>query len=211
MTKTISIAQAKEAIRCICTSLVEQRDELNKIDGQMGDGDIGITVSHGSTQILESLDTMDDDFGKVLLACAQLTIKARASSFGTLVATGFMAMGKAGMGKREITSAELAEMLGAATDKMAMRGKSTIGDKTVLDAIDAVRAVVAASDNSDDLAAVADRAAARALERFQGRACRQGRARIFAERSATLDDPGMVVVKRITQALVRAESAVAGD
>jgi dihydroxyacetone kinase-like protein len=205
----ISIEQAKEAIRCICTSLVEQREELNRIDGQMGDGDIGITVSHGSAQILAALDTMEGDFGKVLLACAQLAIKSRASSFGTLVATGLMAMAKVGMGRSEITAGELAEMLGAATDKMAMRGKSSIGDKTVLDAIDAVRAVLAASDGNDDLAAMADRAAAEALERFQGRACRQGRARIFAERSATLDDPGMVVVKRITHALVSMKSAVA--
>ncbi len=201
MTQTISIAQAKQATRCICTSLVEQRDELNRIDGQMGDGDIGITVSHGATRILESLDTMDHDFGKLLLACAQLTTQARASSFGTLVATGLMAMAKVGMGKNEVTAGELAEMLGAATDKMAIRGKSSIGDKTVLDAIDAVRAAVAASDGTDDLAAVADRAAAQALERFRGQPCTQGRARIFAEKSKNLDDPGMVVVKTMTEAL----------
>jgi phosphoenolpyruvate---glycerone phosphotransferase subunit DhaL len=201
MTKPISIEQAKGAIRRICVFLVDQREELNRIDGQMGDGDIGITVAHGCAQILEALDTMDDDFGKVLLTCAQLMIKSRASSFGTLVATGLMAMAKVGMGKTTITAGELAEMLAAATDKMALRGKSAIGDKTVLDAIDAVRAALADSDGRDELAAVADHAAADALERFRGRPCEQGRARIFAGKSKELDDPGMVVVKRITEAL----------
>ncbi|MBD3239341.1 MAG: DAK2 domain-containing protein [Chitinivibrionales bacterium] len=211
MTKPISIEHAKGAIRCICASLVDQREELNRIDGQMGDGDIGITVAHGCARILEALDTMEDDFGTLLLACAQQVIKSRASSFGTLVATGIMAMAKTGMGKTEITAGELAEMLAAATDKMAMRGKSAIGDKTVLDAIDAVRAAIAACDDSSNLTVAADRAAAQALERFQGKPCKQGRARIFAERSATLDDPGMVVVQRITHALVGVEQAVTRD
>ena len=92
-------------------------------------------------------------------------------------------------------------MLAAAVEKMAVRGKSSLGDKTVLDAIDAVRAVLAASDRSDDLAAVADRAAGEALERFRGKPCRQGRARIFADKSIDLDDPGMVVVKKMAEAL----------
>lgn len=201
MTQTISVDQAKEGIRRICTSLIEHRDELNRIDGQMGDGDIGITVAHGSEQILAALETMENDFGKVLLGCAQLAIKGRASSFGTLMATGAMAMAKVGMGKQEITRSELAQMLVAAMEKMAARGKSSLGNKTVLDGIDAVREALADGEDTDDLAGTADRAAADALERFRGQPCRQGRARIFAEKSKDLDDPGMIVIKKITEAL----------
>jgi dihydroxyacetone kinase-like protein len=144
---------------------------------------------------------MESDIGKMLLSCAQSAIKGRASSFGTLMATGAMAMAKVGMGKQEISRNELAGMLAAAVEKMAARGKSSLGSKTVLDAIDAVRAAIAASDDCEDPASVADRAADEALERFRGLSCKQGRARIFAEKSRKLDDPGMVVIKKMTEAL----------
>lgn len=108
MTNTISSEQVRKAIRRMCGSLMDHRDELNRIDGQMGDGDIGITVAHGSERILAALDTMEGDIGKMLLSCAQSAIKGRASSFGTLMATGVMAMAKVGMGKQEISRNELA-------------------------------------------------------------------------------------------------------
>ena len=41
----------------------------------------------------------------------------------------------------------------------------------------------------------------RALEEFKNKPCRQGRARIFAEKSARIYDPGMVVIKRMTEGL----------
>ena len=204
MEHMISAEQAKDGIRRICIALANQRDELNRLDGLMGDGDIGITVSHGAEQILQELDAMENDVGKVLLGCAQLAIRARASSFGTLVATGAMAMAKVGMGKQAVSRSELVGMLAAAVEKMAARGKSSLGNKTVLDAIDAVRAAIAASDTGENLASVADRAAGQALERFRGLPCKQGRARMFAEKSKELDDPGMVVVKKMTEALNRA-------
>jgi phosphoenolpyruvate---glycerone phosphotransferase subunit DhaL len=201
MPHTISIANARDAIRRVCTSLMGDREELNRIDGQMGDGDIGITVAYAAEQILETLPATEDDFGKLLLTCAQVMTRSRASSFGTLMATGAMAMARLGVGKTEISRRELAEMLAAAVDKMALRGKASLGDKTVLDALDAVRSVLAEGDDGADLAAEADRAAETVLERFRGRPCRQGRARIFADRSMELDDPGMVVVKKMTAAL----------
>jgi dihydroxyacetone kinase-like protein len=43
----------------------------------------------------------------------------------------------------------------------------------------------------------------KALEEFRPRLCRQGRARIFGEKSRGCDDPGMVVIKRMLEGLAR--------
>ena len=48
---------------------------------------------------------------------------------------------------------------------------------------------------------LADRAAADALDQFRHLPAKQGRARIFAEKSVGLDDPGQLAIKRITEAL----------
>jgi dihydroxyacetone kinase-like protein len=51
------------------------------------------------------------------------------------------------------------------------------------------------------LAALARNAAANAIEEFRNKPNRIGRARMFAEKSVGMDDPGMVAVLRMTESL----------
>jgi len=85
---------------------------------------------------------------------------------------------------------------------MALRGKSALGDKTVLDALEAARiaAATAASKPQTLLDTVLDHVG-RSVEEFRTRPCRQGRARIFSDKNATIYDPGMVVILRMIQGL----------
>ncbi len=77
------------------------------------------------------------------------------------------------------------------------RGKSALGDKTVIDAVDAARA---AAEGLDDPAAILEavgKAVDETIERMRDRPNRVGRARIWAEKSVGLDDPGMVAFRRM--------------
>jgi len=65
----------------------------------------------------------------------------------------------------------------------------------------AIAVAVEQAGPQDDLAATARNAAAKAVEAFRGKANRIGRARMFSEKSAGMDDPGMVAVLRMTQSL----------
>lgn len=80
-------------------------------------------------------------------------------------------------------------------------GKGELGDKTVLDVLDAVRMATAGIADPTRLVAAVDQAVADSLVRFRDQPARQGRARIFAERSVGRDDPGMVAFKRIVKAV----------
>jgi dihydroxyacetone kinase-like protein len=84
---------------------------------------------------------------------------------------------------------------------MSQRGGGKLGEKTVLDAIEAARAATDGLDDPAALTAAADQAVAATLERFRDQPSRTGRARIFAEKSVGRDDPGMVAFKRIVEAL----------
>ena len=82
---------------------------------------------------------------------------------------------------------------------MQARGKAELGGKTVLDSLDAVAKATA---GKDDPAAVADAAAAaveEVMDTFRERKATVGRARIFAEKSVGMDDPGMLAMNRIVQ------------
>jgi dihydroxyacetone kinase-like protein len=138
--------------------------------------------------------------GKAFLAAAKAFQSVSSSSFGTLVATAFMAAAKQTMGKTAIATADVPALLTAARDAMMARGKGALGDKTVLDSLDAVIVAVSAAEPAG-MAAAADKAAASALDAFRDRPNRLGRARMFAEKSVGLDDPGMVAFCRIVAAL----------
>jgi len=92
-------------------------------------------------------------------------------------------------------------LLGVALSAMSDRGKAQLGDKTVLDVIEAARQATEGLEDPGALLSAADRAIAATIDQYRDRPFRQGRARIFSSNAIGLDDPGMVAMKRIVEAL----------
>jgi len=176
-------------------------DELNRLDGQLGDGDIGVTMVEGCRAVVQVLPDLPDDVGMALMKCAQAFVGSRASSFGTLLATGLMSAAKACKGRTEVPWSQIPSLLEGAVRAMAQRGKSALGQKTVLDSLDAIRAATEGLDDPEALLNAAHKAAGETLERFRDQPAKQGRARIFGEKSVGLDDPGQMVIQRILDGL----------
>lgn len=198
-------AALQGAIARLAAAMERDFDMLNAADGALGDGDLGVTMTRGMRLVAEKADTLPDDLGQALLACAQAFTKASGSSYGTLMATGLMAMAKALRGETAVPASRVSGLVAAARDQMQARGKAELGGKTVLDSLDAV---ARATEGLDDPAAVADAAAAAvdaALDAFRDRRATVGRARIFADRSVGMDDPGMLAMSRIVRAIADRE------
>ncbi len=174
---------------------------LNELDGQLGDGDLGVTVAAGTQAMAALAPTLPADVGQAFLALAQAWMKASSSSFGTLVATGLMSAARATKGETEVAWSRLPALLDGARDAMMARGKAALGDKTVLDALDAAARAAGGVVPEAMLDAVADGVRA-TLERMRGEPAKVGRARIFAERSVGMDDPGMVALAEMVKALI---------
>jgi dihydroxyacetone kinase-like protein len=191
-----------DAIKRIVAKLEACADELNALDAALGDGDLGVTMVRGGRSVLAELPNLPDDVGMALLKCSQALTRLSGSTYGTLLATGLMSAAKITKGRREVPWPELSSLLGNAVGAMSQRGGGKLGDKTVLDAVESVRAATDGLQDPAALAAAADQAVATALERFRDQPSRQGRARIFADKSIGRDDPGMFAFKRITEALV---------
>ena len=184
------------ALERIAAAMERDFAELNELDGQLGDGDLGVTMTRGMRAIMELKDTLSDDMGMALLACAQAFTKSSGSSYGTLMATGLMAAAKTLKGRTDVAPAELAGLIAEARDKMQARGKAELGGKTVLDSLDALAAAL----SEEPTPAAAKRAVAQALENFRNKPATVGRARIFAEKSQGMDDPGRLAMERIITA-----------
>ncbi|WP_077001226.1 DAK2 domain-containing protein [Variovorax sp. KK3] len=175
--------------------------ELNALDGRLGDGDLGATLEKCAANIDAALPGLPERLDELFKGAAQACAKASGSSFGTLLAVAFLGAAKWVPPRDTLSRADLAALLTQTVQTLSARGGAALGDKTMLDALDAIARAIAAAKDGDDLRATARTAAAGALDAFRDKPNRIGRARMFAEKSMGMDDPGMVAVLRMTEAL----------
>lgn len=174
---------------------------LSELDGKLGDGDLGLTLVKAFRQLEESGPTLEADLGRAFGRCAMEVTKVASSSFGTLLATSLLAAAKATKGRTELPWSELSVLLDEALAAMMARGKASLGEKTVLDAVAACANAVKGLADPVEQRAKAVVAVDAALREFRGRPCRVGRARIFGDKTIGMDDPGMVAFRTILGAL----------
>ena len=179
----------------------ESADELNSADGLLGDGDLGITMIRGFRQIMEIRDSLPDDIGMALFQCAKAFTKTSGSSFGTLLATGLMAVAKVKKGQMDIHNEEISNLLGVALEAMKERGKANLGDKTVLDVLAAASMASKNKTTGTEILSDIHEAIRKTIDDFRDRESKVGRARIFSEKSIGLDDPGMLAFQRMFEAI----------
>lgn len=196
---TIDRAALLAAIDRIAAAMERDFDMLNTADGALGDGDLGVTMTRGMRAISEMKDDLPDDIGMALFQCAQAFTKSSGSSYGTLMATGLMSAAKSLRGQDHIDADSVSDLISRARDKMQERGKAELGGKTVLDSLDYLARALA---DADDKAAAAAQAVDTAINDFRDKPATVGRARIFGERSIGLDDPGMLAMQSLVNAVV---------
>ena len=201
MTVGLTSESLSHGLARICTRLEACADELNTADGKLGDGDLGVTMQRGARGVQAALDTLPADVGQALMVCAQAFVKISGSTYGTLLATGLMSAAKACKGREAVPWAEMSSLVAGALTAMQMRGKGALGDKTVLDALDAVRDATAGLDTPAQILAAATAAIDQVMNVFRDKPSRQGRARMFGDKSLGLDDPGMLALRRMLESL----------
>jgi dihydroxyacetone kinase-like protein len=197
----ISTESIQSGIKRLAQAMEQSADELNTADGLLGDGDLGVTMIRGFRQILADLETLPEDIGMAFFQCAKAFTKSSGSSYGTLLATGMMAIAKVKKGQTGIELDEVSELFDTALEAMQMRGKASLGDKTVLDVIAAARDAAKNQTDGQTMLNSINQAINDTMKLFQNRQSQIGRARIFGEKSIGLDDPGMLAFKRMFESL----------
>ena len=192
---TLTTEALRRGIAAIAAELEDRYEVLNELDGQVGDGDLGITLVKAFRELDTIKADLPDDLGQAFMQCAGAVSRVSSSSFGTLFATGLMAAAKRSKGTAEVPWSDMPDYLDGAIEALSARGKASLGDKTVMDALSgAARAVDGKSDAAEVLNAAIG-GVDDALERFRDQPSKVGRARIFADKTIGLDDAGMVAVR----------------
>ena len=179
----------------------QSADELNTADGLLGDGDLGVTMIRGFRNLLEESESLPEDIGMAFFQCAKAFTKSSGSSYGTLLATGMKAVAKVKKGQTKIEMDEVSGLFNISLEAMQIRGKASLGDKTVLDVIAAARDAAKNQTDWKTMLNSINKAINDTIDLYRDRQSQIGRARIFGEKSIGLDDPGMLAFKRMFESV----------
>ena len=195
-----------EMLQAIVKKIESEKDFLTELDNAIGDGDHGINLSRGFQKVAEKLPEWEgQDIGAIFKGVGTQLVSTVGGASGPLYGTAFMKAGNACKGKMEISGEDFAAALEAAIGGIKMRGKSTEGEKTMLDALcPAHKALTEAWAGGKELKeALADavEAAAKGVEYTKTIIATKGRASYLGERSIGHQDPGATSSLFLLQAM----------
>ena len=176
-------------VTAVATDLIEHRDDLNRLDGVAGDGDLGLTVTTAAQALLDlapSLDGLAE--AEQIRRCGAEIARRAPSTGGTLIAFGFLAAARAGVDETLPAGERAAAYLDAAATAIATRGQVAPGDRTMLDALRPAADALAGGAAAAAAAADAGAAATATM------AAKVGRAGWLADRATGHEDAGARLV-----------------
>ncbi|WFU69670.1 dihydroxyacetone kinase subunit DhaL [Bradyrhizobium sp. CB2312] len=172
-------------VRALAASVIEHADELTSLDQAIGDGDHGLNMKRGFEAVLAALPGLaDKSLPEMLKAIGMTLVMKVGGASGPLVGTFFMELGKAL--PEQPSRADLVAATEKAIEAVKARGRSEAGQKTLLDVLVPVHAVLAGGGDAKAIAAEAVQAA----DRTTPMQAIRGRASFLGERSIGHMDPG---------------------
>ena len=175
-------------------------DEFNAADAKIGDGDLGITILNGLEEINNNIEKFTDDLSINFMLCSQAFVKKSGSSFGTLIAFSFMNISRNLKGKNTCDNKDIITMIDTAMSTIQERGKTKVGDKTILDTLDFILRNLKATKDNINYPELFKLSTKEALNAFKGKKILIGRARMFEDKTKDLDDPGMLALHKLSEA-----------
>jgi len=203
---TADLSDVEAVVHTIVTVAVDNEKYFGDLDALVGDGDFGYSMARGFELVLSGWDDFDrTDIGTFLKKIAVMITSRIGGTSGPIWGTAFLRAGTTAGAVDHLEQAQIIAMLRASIEGIKARGKSDVGDKTLLDAlvpaVDTLEERVAAGD---DAAAALRAAATVARERAEATRSMQamrGRASYTGERSIGTLDAGAMAVAVMFEAL----------
>jgi dihydroxyacetone kinase-like protein len=171
----------------VARRVIASTDELTDLDRAIGDGDHGANMRRGFEAVLAAVDELAaKNLGESLKGVGTTLVMKVGGASGPLYGTLFMSLGKTL--EDEVTCERVADAFATAIEAVKARGKSDVGQKTMLDVLFPVLAVL--REGGTELPVRLKAAAKAAAEETIPMRAIRGRASFLGERSVGHMDPG---------------------
>ncbi|MBC1976712.1 dihydroxyacetone kinase subunit L [Listeria booriae] len=178
--------------------VIQNKQLLSDLDQAIGDGDHGINMARGLTELQKALVEKEPASVKDTFKTAGMTILSKVGgASGPLYGSAFLAMSKA-IDTDTLTETQLIEALEAGLAGIEHRGKSHAGEKTMIDVWEPVIHALRQDELTSDVIEAA-------LQKTKDLKATKGRAAYLGDRSIGHLDPGAYSSALLFQALLARE------
>lgn len=205
----VSDEQLAHAFGGAAEIFAEKKEELCEMDARMGDGDLGLTMQKGFGALPGLLreNSVPGNIGKTLMKAGMEMAGLVPSTMGTLMASGIMEGGKAVGAVAQLGPKELSAFLTGFAAGIQKRGKCELGDRTLLDAMDAgAKSAAQALAGGKDMAGMMQAAVQGAevgVEATKSMLPKFGKAAVFSAKAKGIPDQGAVAGKYFLEGMAR--------
>lgn len=176
----------------------ENKQLLSDLDQAIGDGDHGINMARGLSELKRAFaDKEPTDLKDVFKTAGMTMVSKVGGASGPLYGTAFLNMSKA-VESETIDSVGLTKVIEAGLEGIEKRGKSHAGEKTMIDVWEPVVHALHQEDLTDDVVDAA-------LQKTKDLKATKGRASYLGERSIGHLDPGAYSSALLFHAMLQTE------
>lgn len=192
----LTIDRMKQALRDAQVGIEEQKDTLTDLDRAIGDGDHGINMSRGFDAVSTILDEDYDSLGALSKKVGMTLMSKVGGAAGPLYGSAFVKMANKFGDATEADFSLLKEALQEGSNSIKARGKSEVGQKTMVDVWDPfLEQVQQGEDYKQKLDAL--------VQKTEDMVATKGRASYFGENSRGTVDPGALSSSILLAAIMK--------
>ncbi|CAB9526224.1 Triokinase/FMN cyclase [Seminavis robusta] len=197
-------AVAKQMIQAAAQKLIDEEPTLTKYDTIVGDGDCGITMKRGATELLKRLESGDlktEHPVSMFAAIADAVSASMGGTSGVLLELMFRKMGSSLAREETVGVDQLQAILGTGTDAIILYGGANVGSRTMLDALVPASNTLVSSKSLADSAAKAKEGADNTASL---KAASAGRSNYLSEETLEgTPDPGAIAVALVLEEIAK--------
>jgi dihydroxyacetone kinase-like protein len=209
-----ALIDAERLVRTIAQTALDNEQSFSDLDAVVGDGDFGYSLARGFSRLLEGWDELayEDPSGLLKKTAGVLSSRIGGTS-GPIWGTAFLRAGTSLAGKPSPSREDVVSALRAAIEGIKQRGRSDVGDKTLLDAlvpaVDTLERELLAGRTAEEALRATAATARQAAEATKTMLALRGRASYTGERSTDSVDAGAMAVAVILEAISASWSSTA--
>jgi dihydroxyacetone kinase-like protein len=186
----------------------ENKDYLCELDGEVGDGDHGVSMTIGMRAVARAMKALDESVlpSQVFQAAAEAYADDVGATIGPLYEAAFIAAATAATNKVDLNNiSDWAEIYEAMATSIQVLGKAELGDKTMLDsffpAIDHIKSLTTQGGSLGDALHSTAKSALDAAISTKDLVPKKGRAARLGDRAIGFQDAGATSLAIILQGI----------
>lgn len=191
----IDNSKVLEILSAIAAKIEEEKGYLTELDQPIGDSDHGINLARGFGAVAGKLESLaDKDLGMIMKTVGMTLVSTVGGAAGPLYGSAYMKAAGPVNGKKEMDLDDFINMLSEAIAAVEHRGKATVEEATMLDAmvpsLEAIKAAKEEGKSAKEVLEAGSKAAWAGAEHTKDLVATKGRASYVGERGLGHQDPG---------------------